>query len=105
MWGETAAVRYTHHDGKDAGNIVLYALSTCIWCKKTKELLNRLRVSYDYIDVDLATREEKHEVRLEMKKWAGKITYPFIIVNNTRCITGFEEEQIREIAVNGGKRQ
>jgi glutaredoxin-like protein NrdH len=98
-------MNYTHHDGQDAGKIVLFALSTCIWCKKAKELLNRLKVSYDYIDVDLATREEKHEVRLEMKKWGDKITYPFIIVNNEGCIKGYEEEQIRNITVNGSKHQ
>jgi glutaredoxin-like protein NrdH len=101
---EVHSMNFTHHDGKDAGTIVLYALSTCIWCKKTKELLNGLKVAYDFIDVDLASREEKHEVRLEMKKWAGKITYPFLIINNECCITGFDEEKIREITKDGNKR-
>jgi len=27
----------THVDGKNKGKIMLYALSTCVWCKKTKQ--------------------------------------------------------------------
>jgi len=34
----------THVDGKKAGHIVIYALSTCPWCKKTKKLLDDLGV-------------------------------------------------------------
>ncbi|MDD5684459.1 MAG: glutaredoxin family protein, partial [Methanoregulaceae archaeon] len=29
----------THIDGEDKGKVVLFALSTCGWCAKTKELL------------------------------------------------------------------
>ena len=46
-------VKIEHIEGKDKGKILLYSLSTCIWCRKTKELLERLGVSYDYIFVDL----------------------------------------------------
>ena len=33
--------------------VMLYALSTCIWCKKTKKLLDNLDVCYDFVFVDL----------------------------------------------------
>ena len=31
--------------------IFLFALSTCVWCKKTKKLLDQFGVKYDYADV------------------------------------------------------
>jgi glutaredoxin len=46
-------------DGKDNGDITLYALSTCIWCKKTKELLTSLGVSFNYVYVDLLKGEDR----------------------------------------------
>ena len=42
-----------HVAGNDKGKIMLYALSTCIWCKKTRELLQSSGVAFDYIYVDL----------------------------------------------------
>ena len=32
-------MKTTHVEGKKTKKIMLYALSTCIWCKKTKDLL------------------------------------------------------------------
>jgi len=31
-----------HVGGKNASHVVIYALSTCPWCKKTKKLLDDL---------------------------------------------------------------
>ncbi|MFQ5905703.1 MAG: glutaredoxin family protein [bacterium] len=42
-----------HVEGKKKGDVLLYALSTCGWCRKTKRLLEKLRVEYDYVYVDL----------------------------------------------------
>ena len=41
-----------HVSGKNAGDVKLYALSTCPWCKKIKTLLNELGVEYYFVDVD-----------------------------------------------------
>jgi len=34
-------------------------LSTCGWCKKTKQFLRENDVEYEYLDVDTATPEER----------------------------------------------
>jgi glutaredoxin-like protein NrdH len=47
-----------HVAGKNKGHIVLYALSTCPWCKKTKKLLEDMGVDYYFGDVDLMTDAE-----------------------------------------------
>lgn len=44
-------MKLEHVDGENKGNIVLFALSTCGWCKKTRMLIEDLGVEYDYIYV------------------------------------------------------
>ena len=50
-----------HVAGKNKGHIVLYALSTCPWCRKTKKLLEDLGVDNYFGDVDLMNDAEKKE--------------------------------------------
>jgi glutaredoxin len=83
----------TKVDGKNRGNIKLYAISTCIWCKKTKALLDEKEVEYKYVFVDKLSGEEKEKVKEELKEWNPACSYPTIIVNG-KCIVGFEEYEI-----------
>jgi len=82
--------------GDDRVKIVMYALSTCIWCRKTKRLLNDLGVAYDYIDVDLLEEEEKETAKNDIKKWNPKGSFPTLIFDDKTCAVGFDEERIRE---------
>jgi len=86
----------THVPGKNAGHLVLYALSTCPWCKKTKQLLNDLGVEYDYADADLLTADEKDEAISIVNKWNPRSSFPTLVINDSLCIVGFEEDKIRK---------
>ncbi len=82
--------------GEDRGDVFLYALSTCVWCKKTKALLKELGVAYRYVDVDLVAPEEKETVMREMARWNPQRNFPTIVIDRHRVIVGFKPEQIRE---------
>jgi glutaredoxin len=85
-----------HVKGKKKGDVMLYALSTCGWCKKTKRLLNELGIEYHYVDVDLVTEEHQGDVLDEVKGWNPRGTFPTLIVND-ECIVGYKEEKIKEV--------
>jgi len=85
-----------HVTGKDAGKIMLYALSTCVWCKKTKNLLDELGVQYDYTHVDLLQDEERKNAIAAIQKWNPAGSVPTLILNDKRSILGFKENEIRE---------
>ncbi len=85
-----------HISGKNVGNIMLYALSTCGWCKKTKELLNDMGVEYDYIFVDLLQDKEREDVIRELDKWNPSRSFPTLVINNDKCIIGYKEDEIRK---------
>ncbi len=90
-------MKVTHVEGKKKGEVMLYALSTCIWCKKTKSLLNELGVDYSFIDVDLLKGEEKEKVLEEVKKHNPQCTFPTVVIDNKKCIRGFEEAEIKAV--------
>jgi len=86
----------THVPGKKAGHLVLYALSTCPWCKKTKKLLDDLGVEYEFADVDLLTGDEKNEIVKIVRKWNPRSSFPTLVIDDSLCIVGFEEDKIRK---------
>lgn len=86
----------THVKGENKGKVVLYALSTCVWCKKTKKLLSKLKVEYSYVDADLLKGKEREELLEELKKWNPKCSFPTVVINNDQCIIGYDEHKVKE---------
>jgi len=85
-----------HVDGEEGGSLVLYTLSTCIWCKMTKKLLQTLNVGYDYVDVDLLKDDERTAALETLKRYNPKCSFPSLVVEGETCIIGFDEPRIRE---------
>jgi glutaredoxin-like protein NrdH len=83
-----------HVSGKNKGPIMLYALSTCVWCKKTKQLLDQMGVGYDFVEVDLLPGDEKNKATEEVKKLNPRCSFPTLAVNQ-QCIVGYDEEKIK----------
>ena len=89
---------FQHVPGSNNKNKVeMYALSTCIWCRKTKRLLDELKVEYDYIDMDTVDDDVENEFHEKHANWNPSCSYPTLVINNEKCIVGFEEDEIRSI--------
>jgi glutaredoxin-like protein NrdH len=86
-----------HIPGQNRGEIFLYALSTCVWCKKTKAFLDDLRVEYRYLDVDLVPTEERDSVVAELAQRNPSRNFPTIVVNNKDVVVGFHVERLKEL--------
>jgi glutaredoxin-like protein NrdH len=86
----------TRVEGENRGKVMLYALSTCVWCKRTKRLLNQLGVDYYFIDVDLLGKEEKDKVIEEVKKYNPVATFPTMVIDDDKVIRGYKPEEIRK---------
>ena len=85
-----------HVEGQNKGKLVLFALSTCGWCKKTRALIEDLDADYEYVYVDLLKGEEREEVVEMVKKWNPQLSFPTLVVNDDKTIVGFKEEEIKE---------
>ena len=86
---------WTVMPGKNAGDIRLYALSTCGHCKRVRELLKELSVTYRYIYADLLPEEMAQAVYREVMTFNPRGSFPTLIVNDT-VIVGDREATIRE---------
>lgn len=75
--------------------IMLYALSTCMWCKKTKKFLDDHDVDYHYIFVDLLEENERDIVLKEVEKHNSAVSFPTIVVDG-KGLVGFDEKRLKE---------
>lgn len=76
--------------------VLLYALSTCAWCKLTKKYLNDNKIEYEYVDVDLCSEKDRQNIRNDIIKRGGEPSYPTIIIDDRVLITGFRKDKISE---------
>lgn len=83
-----------HVDGREAGPVMLYALSTCQWCEKTRNLLAELGVAFDYLYVDLLDPGEFEQVYAKVREYNPRGSFPTLVANG-QVIVGFREEEIR----------
>lgn len=88
--------KLNHIEGIKKKKIVLYALSTCQWCRKTKDLLGDLGLDYFFIDVDLADMKDKKEIVEEIKKYNSSVSFPTMVIDDEDSIIGFDEDKIKE---------
>ncbi len=76
--------------------VVLYALSTCAWCRMTKQFLEDNDLEFEYVYVDLCEEKDKQKIREHIQSKGGPLSYPTIIVDDNMLITGFRKDKLRE---------
>jgi len=81
---------------KKEHKVFLYTLSTCGWCKKTKQFLKENNVEYEYLDIDTASSEERTQAIEEMKARKVRLGFPIIIIGDQTLIIGYKPDKIRE---------
>lgn len=84
--------------GKKGKDIMLFTLSTCIWCQKTKALFKDLGIGYSYLDVDLLEDKAQEEAYDELLKYNKSTSFPTIVINNgEEVLLGFQEDAIKKL--------
>lgn len=79
-----------------ADKVFLYALSTCIHCKNTKKFLESSNVDFDYIYLDKLSGQEREDVLNEVKKYNSKLSFPTLVIDDSKVIVGFKKDEILE---------
>jgi glutaredoxin-like protein NrdH len=79
----------------DQPKIYLYALSTCGHCRNAKKLLDEKEVEYDYVYVDLLTKDEMAKILDEVRKVNPQTSFPTILIGD-KVIVGYRELEILE---------
>jgi len=82
--------------GKRNHKVFMYALSTCVWCKRTKQFLKDNDVDYEYVDVDLESGEDRKKIERELASRECYV-YPALLIDDRRLVRGFNVEEIKEV--------
>ncbi|ACZ61357.1 MULTISPECIES: glutaredoxin family protein [Dehalococcoides] len=83
--------------GRNAGEIKLYALSTCGWCRLTRQLLAELGVAYEFEYVDLLTGDERAKALKALAALNPSSSFPTMVIRGNKVIIGYKEAEIREV--------
>ncbi|MEW6549230.1 MAG: glutaredoxin family protein [Spirochaetota bacterium] len=71
-------------------NIVVYALSTCGFCRKAMSFLDDEGFSYSFIHVDKIPLDTKNELKKELKeKFNENVAFPFAVIDDKDHLVGF----------------
>jgi len=75
--------------------VTMYALSTCPWCRKIKDLLTEHGVPFDFIDYDLADEATQKRIMEELDR-EGTSLFPFVRIDGIP-VTGYQPDRILEL--------
>ncbi len=92
-------IQFTHENGTHvAHDVVVYALSTCGFCKRGLAFLRSNSVKFRYVYVDLLDYDVKQELKDSLsKQYNERIAYPFLVVDDVKTCVGFTEEKWKEM--------
>ncbi|MCX7682784.1 MAG: glutaredoxin family protein [Anaerolineae bacterium] len=77
--------------------VIFYGLSTCIWCKRTRQFLEDQGVQFDYVYVDLLEGREREEVLAQVRRWNPAVSFPVVVVNSSQCVVGYDREALKRV--------
>jgi glutaredoxin len=62
----------------------------------TKQYLKDNAVEFDFVDVDLSTDDDRDKIRKHIQNLGGSLSYPTIIVDGEKVITGFRKDLLKK---------
>ena len=72
--------------------VFLYALSTCPWCRKTKQFLKDNKIAFDYVDYDLANEEKQEKIMEELSTMNATSGFPVVVIGKN-VVVGYNPEK------------
>ena len=82
---------------RNENHIAFYGLSTCIWCKRTRQFLEDQGVQFDYTYVDLLHGQEREDVLARVRQWNPAASFPTIVIDDAQCVIGYKPEELKEV--------
>lgn len=74
----------------------MYTLSTCPWCRKTKNFFKDKNIPFEFIDYDLADEPIQEKIGSEMLKFTDHLAFPFVKIGD-KFVIGYNPEKFEEL--------
>lgn len=79
--------------------VVIYTISTCMWCTKLKRKLQQNNIEYTYLDVDLC--DEIDELRSKLRRHRPVLAFPMMFIDDEFISNEFIDEKISDLVDDG----
>ena len=97
---ESLALEVEGQNG-EKDKIMIYTLSTCMWCKKCKRFLDENNMKYKYIDVDKIDPQHKAIILDHLRNtYQERISYPFLVCESGHVV-GYDPNKYMELFKGG----
>jgi glutaredoxin len=81
--------------------VLMYTLSTCPWCRKTKQFFKDKNIPFDFVDYDVASDEEQDRIVADMRKHTSHISFPYVVIDD-KVVQGYNPDKYEELINKGG---
>jgi len=81
----------------DEHQVAFYGLSTCIWCKRTRQFLEEQGIRFDYTYVDLLQGQEREEAVEKVRRWNPTVSFPTLVVDDEKCLIGYKQDEVKKV--------
>jgi ferredoxin-thioredoxin reductase catalytic subunit len=75
--------------------IILYSLTTCVFCQAIKKMLDDLAITFQCIQADELADEERKKVVKELRKVNPKCSFPTVVIGD-ETVVGYKVQEIKE---------
>lgn len=76
--------------------VVMYTLSTCPWCKKTKSFFAERNIPFEFTDYDKASKEEQQKIREVCSAYGEGIAFPFVMIGDD-VVVGYNPQKYMKL--------
>ncbi len=76
--------------------VTIYALSTCLWCKKTKKYFEEKKIPFEAVDYDKQDEDRQEKMMQEMRGAGCTGSFPFVNIGGT-CVQGYDPEEFERL--------
>jgi glutaredoxin len=76
--------------------VTIYALSTCLWCKKTKKYFEEKNIPFEAVDYDKQDDAAQEKMMEEMRGAGCTGSFPFLKIGSA-CVQGYDPEEFEKL--------
>lgn len=77
-------------------SVKVYALSTCPFCRMTREFLSGQGIDFDLVEVDLLEGEERDRAVAEVRRVSGQTSFP-VVVSGEDHVVGYDKPSLKAL--------
>lgn len=76
--------------------VTIYALSTCLWCKKSRKYFEEQKIPFEAIDYDKQDDKKQQEMMKEMRSEGCSGSFPFVKIGGS-CVQGYDPAEFEKL--------